>query len=134
VDARRAPSDQDLTVGQSHGGHVDWRSQQPVYNSNSTVVDRKRVAIVAFTAGAGFMTQGAGALQAPPPAPLHSGVATGWTGVDPTFARGRSLIDTNPTSFYKGRGGGVGPVKDRTSDPRYRLAIRARHVCPPHIF
>ena len=131
MDARRAPSDQDLTVGQSHGGHVDWRSQQPVYNSNSTVVDRKRVAIVAFTAGAGFMTQGAGALQAPPPAPLHSGVATGWTPLLQEVAP--ELIQIR--RVFTGEGvGGVGPVKDRTSDPRYRLAIRARHVCPPHIF
>jgi len=39
-------------------------------------------------------------------------------------------IDTNPTSFYRGRGRGVAPPPD----PGYRLALRARHVCPPHIF
>ena len=33
-------------------------------------------------------------------------------------------IDTNPTSFCRGR----------PPDPCYRLALRARHVCPPHIF
>jgi len=38
--------------------------------------------------------------------------------------------DTNPTSFYGGRGRGVAPPPD----PRYRLALRARHICPPHIF
>jgi len=41
-------------------------------------------------------------------------------------------IDTNPTSFYRGRGSGVGPVGP-PPDPRYRLALRALHVCPPHI-
>jgi len=40
-------------------------------------------------------------------------------------------IDTNPTSFYRGEvGRGVAPPPD----PRYRLALRARHVCPPTYF
>ena len=38
-------------------------------------------------------------------------------------------IDTNQTSFIGGREGGR---SDGAS--RYRLALRARHVCPPHIF
>ena len=62
----------------------------------------------------------------------HSGVATGWTGVDmptPLLLKVAPEIDTNSTSFYKGRGSGVAPPPD----PRYRLALRARHVCPPHI-
>ena len=62
-----------------------------------------------------------------------SGVATGGTGVDmstPLLLEVAPEIDTNPTSFYRGRDRGVGPPPD----PRYRLALRARHVCPPHIF
>jgi len=39
-------------------------------------------------------------------------------------------IDTNPTSFYRGKGRGVAPPPD----PSYRLALPARHVCPPPIF
>jgi len=59
-----------------------------------------------------------------------SGVATGWTGVDmstPLLLEVAPEIDTNPTSFYRG---GVPPPPD----PRYWLALRASHVCPPHIF
>jgi len=41
-------------------------------------------------------------------------------------------IDTNPTSFYRGRCRGVGPVKVRTSDPHYRLAL-AMSVHPTYI-
>ena len=75
-----------------------------------------------------------------------SGVTTGWThgvdwgghvhpsGVDmstPLLLEVAPEIDTNPTRFYKGRGRrGVAPPPD----PRYRLALRARHDCPPHIF
>jgi len=62
----------------------------------------------------------------------HSGVATGWTGVDmpiPLLLKDAPEIDTNSTSFCRGRGSGVAPPPD----PRYRLALRARHVCPPHI-
>ena len=46
-----------------------------------------------------------------------SGVATGWTGVDmstPLLLEVAPEIDTNPTSFYRGRAAGVGPVKVRT--------------------
>jgi len=44
-------------------------------------------------------------------------------------------IDTNPTSFYRGRGRwGVGPVKVRTWLASRSHMLRARHVCPPHIF
>ena len=62
-----------------------------------------------------------------------SGVATGWTGVDvstPLLLEVAREIDTNLTSFCRGRGRGVAPPPD----PRYRLALSARHVCPPHIF
>jgi len=65
--------------------------------------------------------------------PLISGVARGWTGVDmstPLLLEVAPEIDTNPTSFYRGRGRGVAPLPD----PCYRLALRARHVRPPHIF
>ena len=44
-----------------------------------------------------------------------SGVATGWTGVDmstPLLLQVAPAIDTNPTSYYRGRG--VDPVKVRT--------------------
>ena len=64
-----------------------------------------------------------------------SGVTTWWTGVDMFTAlllEVAAEIDTNPTSFY--RGGAVGPLGDPSPDPRYRLALRARHVSPPHIF
>ena len=46
-------------------------------------------------------------------------------------------IDTNPTSFcsfYKGDEVGGSVRSAPPPDPRYRLALRARHVCPPHIF
>jgi len=39
-------------------------------------------------------------------------------------------VAPNPTSFYRGRGRGVA----LPPDPRYRLALRARYVCPLHIF
>ena len=61
-----------------------------------------------------------------------SGVATGWTGVDmstPLLLKVAPEIDTNPTSFYRAVGGVAPPL-----DPSYRLALRALHVCPPHIF
>ena len=45
-------------------------------------------------------------------------------GVYPTFARGRYW------NWYRGEGRGVAPPPDL----RYRLTLRARHVCPPHIF
>ena len=66
--------------------------------------------------------------------PGISGVATGWTGVDMSTTLLLEVapeIDTSPTSFYGG--GGVGEVTP-PPDPRYRLALRARHDCPPHIF
>jgi len=65
-----------------------------------------------------------------------SGVATGWTGVDmstPLLLEVTPEIDTNPTSFTGGgvgRGRGVAPPPDL----RHRFALRARHVCPAHIF
>ena len=97
-------------------------------------------------------------------APLSpSGVATRWTGVDmslqtlgirdtvletlviialykstftiplpyhtPLLLEVAPETDTNPTSFYRGEGGVAPPP-----DPRYRLALRAHHVRPPHIF
>jgi len=55
-------------------------------------------------------------------APRNSGVATGWTGVDmstPLLLEVAPEVDTNPTSFYRGRGRGVAPPPD----PRYRLAL-----------
>jgi len=63
-----------------------------------------------------------------------SGVAKGWTWVHmftPLLLEVAPEIHTNPTSFYRwrGRGGSAPPP-----DPRYRIAPRARHVCPPHIF
>ena len=64
---------------------------------------------------------------------VASGVATGWTGVDmstPLLLEVAPEIDTNPTSFYRGVGRAVAPPPDS----RYRLALRARHVCPLHIF
>ena len=65
-----------------------------------------------------------------------SGVATGWTGVDmstPLLLEVAAEIDTNPTSFLQREG--EGSVRSAPPpDPRYRLAVRARHVCPPHIF
>jgi len=45
-----------------------------------------------------------------------SGVATGWTGMDMSTPL---LLEVAPE---------IDP------DSRYRLALRARHVCPPHIF
>ena len=63
----------------------------------------------------------------------HRGVATGWTGVDmstPLLPDVAPENDTNPTSLYRGRGrGSVRSVPP--PDPRYRLALRSRHVCPP---
>ena len=53
-----------------------------------------------------------------------SGVATGWTGVDmstPLLLEVAPEIDTNPTSFYRGRVA-VGPVAPPPV-PRYRLAM-----------
>jgi len=47
---------------------------------------------------------------------LFSGVATGWTGMDMSTPL---LLEVAPE---------IDP------DSRYRLALRARHVCPPHIF
>ena len=47
--------------------------------------------------------------------------------VHPTFA---PEIDMNPTFFYRGGVGGQGSPPN----PRYRLALHALHVCPPHIF
>jgi len=44
-------------------------------------------------------------------------------GVDMSTPLFSPEINTNPTSFYRGRGRGVGPVKFRTSDPHYRLAL-----------
>ena len=61
---------------------------------------------------------------------VGSGVATGWTGVDmstPLLLEVAPEIDTNPTCFYRGQKKGVAPPPD----PRYRLALRASHVCPP---
>jgi len=46
-----------------------------------------------------------------------SGVAMGWTGVDtstPLLLEIAPEIDTKPTSFYRGVGRGIGPVKVRT--------------------
>jgi len=45
-------------------------------------------------------------------------------------------IDANPVSFYWGRGKRVGQVWSltRQSLPYFKVAVRARHVCPPHIF
>jgi len=43
-------------------------------------------------------------------APRNSGVATGWTGVDmstPLLLEVAPEVDTNPTSFYRGRGVGL---------------------------
>ena len=68
-----------------------------------------------------------------PGAVIGSGVAKGWTGVDmsiPLLLEVAPEIDTNPTSFYRGKGRGVAVPPD----PRYRLALLARHVCPPHVF
>ena len=54
-----------------------------------------------------------------------------WGGhVHPHLLEVSPEIDTNPTSFYRAVGGGVAPPPD----PCYRLALRTRHVCPPHIF
>ena len=68
---------------------------------------------------------------------MISGVATGWTGVDmstPLLLEVAPKTDTNPTSFYRGEEAvGVGLVAP-PPDPCYRLALCARHVCPPHIF
>ena len=69
---------------------------------------------------------------------MASGIATGWTGVDmstPLLLEVASEIDTNPTSFYRWRDGSVRLRLGLDSpEPRYRLALGARHVCPPHIF
>jgi len=49
-----------------------------------------------------------------------SGVATGWTGVDisaPLLLEVAPEIDTNPTSFYRGRGRGVGMVGSASRPP-----------------
>ena len=57
---------------------------------------------------------------------VGSGVATGWTGVDmstPLLLEVAPEIDTNPTSFYRGRGKGVGPPPD----PRYRALAMSVH-------
>jgi len=46
----------------------------------------------------------------------NSGVATGWTGVDmstPLLLEVAPEIDTNPTSFYRGRCKGVGRSASR---------------------
>jgi len=56
------------------------------------------------------------------PCVLHSGVAMGWT--CPPHLCYRSLLKMiQIPEFLQGRGRGVGPVKVRTSDPRYRLAF-----------
>jgi len=62
-----------------------------------------------------------------------SGIATGWTEVDmyaPLLLEVAPEIDTNSTSFYRGRGREVAPPPT----PLYRLAVHARHVCPPTDF
>ena len=53
-------------------------------------------------------------------APRNSGVATGWTGVDmstPLLLEVDPEVDTNPTSFYRGRGRGVGLVGSASRPP-----------------
>ena len=70
-----------------------------------------------------------------------SGVATGWTGLDmstPLLLEVAAEIDTNPTSFYRGRG------REGRSGPRWGLRLRtpvigwrcalAMSVHPMHIF
>jgi len=46
-------------------------------------------------------------------------VGLGWTCPPPLLLEVAPEIDTNPTSFYRGRGRGVAPPPD----PRYRLAL-----------
>jgi len=56
-----------------------------------------------------------------------SGVGTGWTGVHmstPLLLEVAPEIDTNPTSFYRGRDRGVGSVAP-PPDPRSALAMSA---------
>ena len=53
----------------------------------------------------------------------------GWTCPPPLLLEVAPEIDTNQTSFIGGREGGRSDCVSR-----YRLALRARHVCPPHIF
>jgi len=55
-----------------------------------------------------------------------SGVATGWTGVDmstPLLLEVAAEIDTNPTSFYRGRGRGDRSGRLRLQTPVSALAM-----------
>jgi len=61
-----------------------------------------------------------------PGAVIGSGVAKGWTGVDmstPLLLEVAPEIDTNPTSFYRGKGRGVAPPQTPVIDSRSSLAV-----------
>ena len=67
---------------------------------------------------------------------VGSGVATGWTGVDmstPLLLEVAPEIDTNPTSFYRGRGRGSVRLRFALDSPDRQTPVIS-HVCPPHIF